>query len=142
MKRTRLIRNIITVEGLKTLYREVYDMLLSHPTGIQCKIKVISDAKTPAQLRYLYGVIYPEIQSYMLQDGNEYSIDYIDMFFKDKFLYDYDDTGVKIIRSKALSDKEEIMAYIDSIIRWCGEQGWDISCPFTTGAIKIKKIKG
>lgn len=107
-------------------------MLLANPTGLQCKIKVVSDAKTPAQLRYLYGVMYSEIQSYMLQDGNEYSIDYIDMFFKDKFLFDYDDNGVKIIRSKALSDKKELSEYIENIIRWCGEQGWEISSPYAT----------
>lgn len=115
---------------MRALFNETKQLLADNRKyGLYITVKVKSEEKTNPQLGYLFGVAYPEIQAYMREDGNEHSLEYIDLFFKDKFLCYYDEQGVKHIISKAKVSSLEMFEYIYKIIRWAADMGWAITPP-------------
>lgn len=111
--------DVYTLDGLRVLFREIADLLNQNKrSGISLCAKVKSPLKTNKQLAYLFGVVYPSIQRRWREDGNDHSIDYIDLYFKDLYLYEYDN-GVKTIKSKSKASKQDMLEYIDNVIRWC-----------------------
>ena len=100
IKKERIKSDVYSLDGLRSLFREIADLLNDNrKSGLNILAVVRSPEKSYPQLKYLYGVVYPAIQRRWAEDGNDHSIDYIDAFFKDLFLYEYVD-GVKKILQK------------------------------------------
>lgn len=111
--------DVYTLDGLRVLFREIADLLNDNKrSGISLCAKIKSPNKTNNQLNYLFGVVYPCVQRRWREDGNDHSIDYIDLYFKDLFFYEYDN-GVKVLKSKAGASKKDMIDYIDNVINWC-----------------------
>ena len=100
LKKERIKSDVYSMDGLRSLFREIADLLTENKKrGLNILAVVKSPEKSNPQLRYLFGVVYASIQRRWAEDGNDHSIEYIDAFFKDMFLYEYVD-GVKRILSK------------------------------------------
>lgn len=121
IKKESIKSDVYSVEGLRALFREIVDLLNDNKTrGLNLQAVVKSPLKSNPQCRYLYGVVYPAIQRRWAEDGNDHSIDYIDLFFKDMFLYEYID-GRKVILKKRGITQLKMMNYIESVREWSNE---------------------
>lgn len=118
----RLNRLVLSVEALRQYFRECAQILQEHPQGLTLKAEPYSPGKTNPQLRYLHGVVYEEIRDRMREDGNDFSKEYIDIFLKEKFAYDYDTDGNKVLKSKRDFTEADMREYISRIIEWAGEE--------------------
>lgn len=121
LKKERIRSDVYTVEGLRSLFREIADLLNDNrKRGLNILATVKSQEKSHPQLKYLFGVVYPTVQRAWQEDGNDHSIEYIDLFFKDMFLFEYID-GKKHILSKRNTSQLQMMNYIEDIRRWSSE---------------------
>ena len=112
IKKERIQSDVYSIDGLKALFRESADLLNDNrQRGLNILVTVNSKEKSHPQLKYLFGVVYPAIQRRWQEDGNDHSIDYIDLFFKDKFLCEYRD-GRKCILLKRNTTQLQMMNYI------------------------------
>ena len=118
IKKERIQSDVYSIDGLKALFRESADLLNDNrQRGLNILVTVKSKAKSHPQLKYLFGVVYPAIQRRWQEDGNDHSIDYIDLFFKDKFLCEYRD-GRKCILLKRNTTQLQMMNYIEQVRQW------------------------
>ena len=118
IKKERIQSDVYSIDGLKALFREIADLLNDNlQRGLNILVTVKSKEKSHQQLKYLFGVVYPAIQRRWQEDGNDHSIDYIDLFFKDKFLYEYRD-GRKCILLKRKTTQLQMMNYIEQVRQW------------------------
>lgn len=118
LKKERITSDCYTLEGLRALFREIADLLNDNKKrGLNINAVVKSPEKSHPQLKYLFGVVYPAIQRRWQEDGNDHSIDYIDLFFKDKFLCEYRD-GRKCILLKRNTTQLQMMNYIEQVRQW------------------------
>lgn len=118
IKKERIQSDVYSIDGLKALFRESADLLNDNrQRGLNILVTVKSQEKSHPQLKYLFGVVYPAIQRRWQEDGNDHSIDYIDLFFKDKFLCEYRD-GRKCILLKRNTTQLQMMNYIEQVRQW------------------------
>lgn len=118
LKKERIKSDVYSIEGLKSLFLEICDLLNDNKKrGLNILAVVKSPEKSTPQLRYLYGVVYAAIQRRWAEDGNDHSIDYIDAYFKDMFLYEYEN-GVKKILQKRNVTQLQMMNYIERVRMW------------------------
>lgn len=121
LKKERIRSDVYTIEGLRSLFREIADLLNDNKKrGLNVLATVKSKEKSHPQLKYLFGVVYPTVQRAWQEDGNDHSIEYIDLFFKDMFLFEYID-GRKHILSKRNTSQLQMMNYIEDIRKWSSE---------------------
>lgn len=121
IKKESIKSDVYSLEGLKSLFREIADLLSDNKTrGLNLQAVVKSPSKSNPQLRYLFGVVYASIQRRWAEDGNDHSIDYIDAFFKDMFLYEYVD-GRKVILRKRSTTQLQMMNYIEQVRMWAND---------------------
>lgn len=121
LKKERIRSDVYTLDGLKSLFREIADLLNDNKKrGLNILAIVKSKEKSHPQLKYLFGVVYPTVQRAWQEDGNDHSIEYIDLFFKDMFLFEYID-GKKHILSKRDTSQLQMMNYIEDIRKWSSE---------------------
>lgn len=121
LKKERIKSDVYSIEGLKSLFLEIGDLLNDNKKrGLNVLAVVKSPEKSHPQMKYLYGVVYPAIQRRWAEDGNDHSIDYIDAFFKDMFLYEYVD-GVKRILLKRNTSQLQMMNYIERVRMWSND---------------------
>lgn len=121
LKKERIKSDVYTLDGLRALFREMADLLNDNKKrGLNILAVVKSPQKSNPQLRYLFGVVYSSIQRRWQEDGNDHSIEYIDAFFKDMFLYEYVD-GVKHILAKRDTTQLQMMNYIEQIRAWAND---------------------
>ena len=118
IKKERIQSDVYSMDGLKALFRESADLLNDNrQRGLNILVTVKSKEKSHPQLKYLCGVVYPAIQRRWQEDGNDHSIDYIDLFFKDKCLCEYRD-GRKCILLKRNTTQLQMMNYIEQVRQW------------------------
>lgn len=118
IKKERIQSDVYSIDGLKALFRESADLLNDNrQRGLNILVTVKSKEKSHPQLKYLFGVVYPAIQRRWQEDGNDHSIDYIDLFFKDKFLCEHRD-GRKCILLKRNTTQLQMMNYIEQVRQW------------------------
>ena len=116
-----LLIDVFSFDGLKALFLEIADLLNENKKrGLNITAVVRSPEKSYPQLKYLYGVVYPAIQRRWAEDGNDHSIDYIDAFFKDLFLYEYVDGVKKILQKRSISQLK-MMNYIEQVRMWSND---------------------
>lgn len=121
LKKERIRSDVYSIEGLRALFIEFADLLNDNKKrGLNILAVVRSPEKSHPQLKYLFGVVYPAVQRAWQEDGNDHSIEYIDLFFKDMFLYEYID-GRKHILSKANTTQLQMMNYIEDVRKWASE---------------------
>lgn len=121
LKKERIKSDVYSMDGLRSLFREIADLLTENKKrGLNILAVVKSPEKSNPQLRYLFGVVYASIQRRLQEDGNDHSIEYIDAFFKDMFLYEYVD-GVKRILSKRNTTQLQMMNYIEQVRMWAND---------------------
>lgn len=121
IKKERIQSDVYSIDGLKALFRESADLLNDNrQRGLNILVTVKSKEKSHPQLKYLFGVVYPAVQRRWQEDGNDHSIDYIDAFFKDLFLYEYRD-GRKCILMKRKRTQLQMSNYIDDVRKWASE---------------------
>ena len=121
IKKERIKSDVYSLEGLKSLFLEIADLLNDNKKrGLNVLAVVKSPEKSYPQLKYLYGVVYPAIQRRWSEDGNDHSVDYIDAFFKDMFLCEYVD-GVKKILQKRDTTQLQMMNYIERVREWAND---------------------
>jgi len=121
LKKERIKSDVYSLDGLRSLFREIADLLNDNKKrGLNIQAVVKSPEKSNPQLRYLFGVVYEAIQRRWQEDGNDHSIEYIDAFFKDMFLYEYRD-GVKYILSKRNTSQLQMMNYIERVRMWAND---------------------
>ena len=118
IKKERIQSDVYSIDGLKALFREIADLLNDNKKrGLNINAVVKSPEKSHPQLKYLFGVVYPAVQRRWQEDGNDHSIEYIDAFFKDLFLYEYKD-GRKCILMKRKTTQLQMMNYIEQVRQW------------------------
>lgn len=121
IKKERIKSDVYSFDGLKALFLEIADLLNENKKrGLNITAVVRSPEKSYPQLKYLYGVVYPAIQRRWAEDGNDHSIDYIDAFFKDLFLYEYVDGVKKILQKRSISQLK-MMNYIEQVRMWSND---------------------
>lgn len=121
IKKERIKSDVYSFDGLKALFLEIADLLNENKKrGLNILAVVRSPEKSYPQLKYLYGVVYPAIQRRWAEDGNDHSIDYIDAFFKDLFLYEYVDGVKKILQKRSISQLK-MMNYIEQVRMWSND---------------------
>lgn len=121
IKKERIKSDVYSIDGLRALFREIADLLNENKKrGLNILAVVKSPEKSNLQLRYLFGVVYASIQRRWQEDGNDHSIEYIDAFFKDMFLYEYVD-GIKHILSKRNTTQLQMMNYIEKVRMWAND---------------------
>lgn len=121
IKKERIKSDVFSFDGLKALFLEIADLLNENKKrGLNITAVVKSPEKSYPQLKYLYGVVYPAIQRRWAEDGNDHSIDYIDAFFKDLFLYEYVDGVKKILQKRSISQLK-MMNYIEQVRMWSND---------------------
>lgn len=121
IKKERIQSDVYSIDGLKALFRESADLLNDNrQRGLNILVTVKSKEKSHPQLKYLFGVVYPAIQRRWQEDGNDHSIEYIDAFFKDLFLYEYKD-GRKCILMKRNTTQLQMSNYIEDVRKWASE---------------------
>ena len=121
LKKERISSDCYTLEGLRALFREIADLLNDNKKrGLNINAVVKSPEKSHPQLKYLFGVVYPAVQRRWQEDGNDHSIEYIDAFFKDLFLYEYRD-GRKCILMKRKTTQLQMSNYIEDVRKWASE---------------------
>lgn len=121
LKKERIKSDVYSIDGLRALFREIADLLNDNKKrGLNIQAVVKSPEKSNPQLRYLFGVVYASIQRRWQEDGNDHSIEYIDAFFKDMFLYEYVD-GVKCILRKRNTTQLQMMNYIEQVRMWAND---------------------
>ena len=98
---------------------------------VKCEVRSVSN-KSDAQLGFYYAAILPRVQQKLKQDGNEYSLAQINLFFNDLFFFTETEINGRIIKqskSKSGATLEEMAEFLNKVIRWCGDNGIDISQP-------------
>ena len=121
LKKERIKSDVYSLEGLKSLFLEIADLLNDNKKqGLNVLAVVRSPEKSHPQMKYLYGVVYPAIQRRWAEDGNDHSIEYIDYFFKDMFLSEYVN-GVKCILKKRDTTQLQMMNYIERVRMWSND---------------------
>ncbi len=94
----------------------------------------VKDATRPSlnQYGYLYGVVYPILGAWFTAlQGNLYSVEDVDFFFKDRFLSSTKPDMItgeprKFVNLKRKSSKQELTAYIEQVLMFAAEQGIEI----------------
>jgi len=72
------------------------------------------------------------VQQKFKEDGNEYSLAQINLFFNDLFFFKEIIVGERIIkqmRSKSGATKDEMSEFLDKVFRWCADQDIEIALP-------------
>lgn len=72
--------------------------------------------RSDSQNRYYWGVVLRYIRDYTGHDEDE--LHYI---FRQMYLGDYDDKGLRFARSSTELSKSEFCEYVDRIIQWAAE---------------------
>jgi len=94
-----------------------------------CSIELVikkKNRRSTQQNRYLWGVVYKEVEIRMRELGNDVDSDLVHDFFKDKFLQrELIGEGGEVIDKIPGSSKElnktDFIEYVDKIILWSAE---------------------
>ena len=81
-------------------------------------------SKSMEQLGYYYGCVLPIIRKRMLQDGNNFTIDEIDAFLKNKLFTEskynpFSGEIERIVKMKRNSTVKEMSEYLELVIQFC-----------------------
>ena len=113
---------ILTIANRKRLQD---DLLRFKEFDIECCIKKRNRRSNP-QNRYLFGVVYKEIEVRLRELGNDMDVDEIHEFCKSEFNeVEIIGDGGEVIGKKGGSttdmNKDDMGVYIDKIIFWCAD---------------------
>jgi len=109
-----------------------------------CTVKLTikkKNRRSSPQNRYLFGVVYKEVEIRMNELGNDVNTDLVHLFFKDKYLQiPLIGDGGEIIGtlpgSTAALNKDEFSLYLDKIIKFSAET-LGISIPLPNTELKL-----
>jgi hypothetical protein len=125
--------------ALTAILRET---LKEGPVDVQYRLHRRS--KSMEQLGYYYGCVLPILRRRLKKDGNDFSIDQIDAFLKDKLFAEeifspLDGKLVRVVKMKRNATVTEMSEYLQLVIDFC-QQELGLKIPGAEDYIMLKEI--